>query len=357
MQERAPSNEEPTRDSGKRRKGDGQPQSHSNDGLQSRLIRSAPLITLGFLRGVIDSSNFVAFASYLVRSPLIAKLFAECFVVNCIQFLGLLTLNWLMWFVQPSGLIGWLWEVVFSVSWVIPMYIVTQLLGLNWYSEMYKESSRLKKATQRSVAPSTTRPMSFRDASEAILKAVATLLFALAGTLLVSVPYLKQVLWIPSYAMSAWLHAFYCFDYRFADQGVKDSRGKFIPLPLGVITKCFDLSWSYYLGFGSTMVLYRFLLESYGFSLFAVMAFYSALFPIHVVMTVDSVPGPEVPLIRIPVFTWLFSTLTRYLSRSRLANRRPARRDPDAQPAQGGSADVQADGSESELPASNEKDD
>ena len=287
-------------------------------------MKSLPLILAGLVRGMVDSTNFAGFLSYMVRSKDIARLFWECLAMNMMHFVGVLGISKLLASVQPDGVFSFVWEAVFSVSWVLPMYLVTQILGVTWYAEMYRAASNQKRIATRS-GPAPVRPPSFDDVSEWVMKFVVTLLFGILAAIVAIVPTLiglpSAVGGIPSFLMCSWLHAFYCFDYRFAEQGVTDRKGNFIPIKLSIVTKCFDLCWAYYLGFGATHIGCRVLMEYYGVPVFPKWAVLSALFPVNVIMTVDAIPGPETPLFRPPIFTWFYSMLSRRIAASKARTR------------------------------------
>lgn len=215
--------------------------------------------------------------------------------------------------INSTGLLAGLWKSLFAVLWVLPIYATTQLLGVAWYEDLYRNASRLKHSSLGSAPPPPSAP-TFATISELLLKAVVTLVFGVAAVVAGLIPFVGLPV---SFVMSSWLHAYYCFDYRFLDQRQYDSRlGRPVPLRLTQILTIFEVRASYFLGFGAThMAMRLFFLEGYlGLSMFPSLAICSAVFALNVVMTVDAHPTPVLPK-RVPVFTPAYAVAFRLLSK------------------------------------------
>ena len=259
----------------------------------------------GSFAGIVDSLNIFTFLGYCVRNNHLFSILVKCTLINCILYLSLLTIGHMMSSLKPSGVFALVWESIFNVLWVVPMYIISQLLGLTWYDELYRlTQEEKKKCSKTKNSLPLRRDVSFTSLSEMILKCVVTLLFAvIAGIVAVVVPICGT--WI-AFFMGSLLHAFYCFDYRFLDQG-EVNRGKLTPLSYSRMIALFEAKWPYYFGYGSTHLAFRGVLEASGtIPWFGRLALCSALFAVNVVTTVDARPMGTMPVeLRLPLFSFL----------------------------------------------------
>lgn len=254
----------------------------------------------------------------------------DCAVINGVLLFGLFALSTFVRLtpIGDQGMVAQAWRSVFGVAWVMPMYAATQLLGLRWYEELYRLTSEEKQRTQRAaiaalkghspeedevrtttgVPPPPPPPgPSFYQASEAALKFIVTLLYTIVIALVGLVPGVGSLI---GFAMASWLHAFYCFDYRFLSQYQYDrKRGVHAPLPLTTILAIFESFWPYYLGYGMTHLGMRAVLERYFLlDVVSTLAVCSAVFAVNVVTTVDADPLlVAAPALQLPVLSPLFA--------------------------------------------------
>lgn len=285
-------------------------------------------IIAGILLGVLESLQVFTFLGYCLRSSAITKDFLRCFVLNAVLFYSLHLISNMVSVTADSNLakkeqkqeefssdlfIG-LWNLFFSIGWVVPMYAVTQILGLSWWENLYKETVREKHKRDGAKLP-PQRSFRFVDIGEAALKFVTTLAFALIAqaikAVLCWIPFMSPLGHAVYFCLGSLLHAFYCFDYRFADQGMYVG-GVYRPIKLSTVIKLFELCWAYYLGYGATNVAMRTVLEYLGVPTFAVLAFYSTIFCVNVVTSVDAKPGPETPALQPPFFSALLQFIVQF---------------------------------------------
>lgn len=294
-------------------------------------------VLLGTWAGFKDSSNMLQFVKYCDRDHSILKTFIHCTVLNTIFILSLFTIVDLVAPLQPTGAFAFVWETLFSLLWVVPMYAVTQILGITWYEEIYRKCVQVR-ASERNRPTQPTRDVSFIGVSELVMKFLVTLVYGVLAALIAMVLPRNFIaicgLNIPvgflvSFAMSCWLHAFYCFDYRFLDQGRVDrgqpsdaangsaaQSAKLIPAKLSFLITIFERKWPYYLGYGASHIMVRTAMEWMELPMFARMAVCSALFAVNVVTTVeasvrwegDSTVG------RLPIFTPFYKKLSQWVA-------------------------------------------
>lgn len=286
----------------------------------SATLEASVLMALRFshdtLLGMIDSLNFAAALRYILRLPKVSQLLLECVTINALLFGSLAFITFLLASLQSGGLFAAVWNAIFSVCWIVPMYAITALLGAGWYSEMYRAASDEHRRIARK-APLPARPPSFSEVSEFIIKFVVTLVYGIVTLMISFVP----VVGFPiSFVLSCWLHAYYCFDYRLTDQYVPAAQGGLRPITLDEQLRAFDSGWPYYFGFGSTHILCRTVLEFYGMGLFPKLAVCSTLFAFNVLTTVDASPAIDKRIVRLHVlkysFSWFLSIFRLFGSRT-----------------------------------------
>ena len=262
-------------------------------------------------RGFADSANLGLFARYFVNNASIRFLLINCFAVNFILLLSLYLISELVGPLAPTGAFAVVIAFLFGSVWVVPMYVVTQLLGVAWYEKLY-DAAVQEQSKRRKQRPPPPRPFSFVGVSEVLLKSFVTLLFGIVAALVAFVPLRIGIGMISiavgplcSLTMGCWLNSVYCFDYRFNQLGRVNARtGLLEPVSLANSLKFFEKKWAYYLGFSLWHIAVRTIMEETGVFLFGRLAVCSALFAVNVVLSVDakpSVPG-DTALPSLPIF-------------------------------------------------------
>jgi hypothetical protein len=282
-------------------------------------------------QGVMDSANVKLFADYFMTNTAIRSLISNCFIINFVLFLSLYLISELMSPIQFTGAFAIVMGGLFGAMWVIPMYVVTQTLGLTWYEQLFDEVQK-ERCARRKRPPPPPRPFSFTGISEVLLKSLVTLIFGvLAGVVALIpmrlgglLPFDVAVGPMLSLAMGCWLNSVYCFDYRFNQVGTVHSRtGKLVPVSLSSSLNYFEQKWAYFLGFSMWHIAVRTAMEYAGVFLFGRLAICSALFAVNVVLSVDAkptLPGDNV-LPQLPIFLPFYRLVGDALSRNHKANK------------------------------------
>ncbi|KEG14697.1 hypothetical protein DQ04_00341120 [Trypanosoma grayi] len=315
--------------------------------LVERLISVLIVIFRGFAFGMLQSLNVVTLYGYLRTNANLRRIFRSCLIVNVVFFSSL----WVAAFFSSIWAYGWrvlwggasaasggavwnglgllrmVWFKVFDVMWVLPMYALTQALGVRWYSALYTEACVSKKhRTNRAPAEgggyddttSLTKPNgadvppSFKTAvvflSEIIFKAIVTALCAFLAVIVETiVP--APIGPVMAFMLNSCLYAFCVFDYRFSSQYVWDHETRQpTRMPLLGTLKYFEKRWAYFLGFGATQTVMASLLRStwIASSWFSVAAFTSVVFGAHIILSVEAKPNPPAPF-AIPVLSPFFA--------------------------------------------------
>ena len=330
-------------------------------------------VARGAAKGFHDSANVAAIIRFALRSEEVVSTLINCSVVNAIFIFSLYVIVDLTTPLQPTGAFSVVWETLFSLLWIAPMYAVTQLLGLAWYAELYAlckvihvrerggSSNGGKGAVsqqQQLLSPQQQRPaVSFVAVSELLIKFAVTLIFALIAAFVALLPsnfiaifgINVPVGYLGSFVMQSLLHAFYCFDYRFMQQerrekipsssapssssssaiagavaagagaGTAGSASsvayRVVPVELSAIIRHFEGRWPYYFGYGASHVLIQRAMELAGLPLLPRMAVCTTLFAVNVITTV----GVEVrwegdALVgRLPIFSPVFKGVEAWL--------------------------------------------
>lgn len=281
--------------------------------MQPHFTECVALFGQECILGALNSVNPIPFVGYCVRSKTLLRTLRDCVSVNFFLFFAMRVIVGVLSLlpVRHDGSILQVLESVFAVCWVIPVYICSTLLGIEWYDTLYRESRKQKGYATPIAAPT------FVSISENLLKLFVTLIYGIAAVLIAFVPLVGPLL---SFLMSSWLHAFYCFDYRFLD--LRHPNGS--PLRLSEIIKRFEHQPGYYLGFGATHMAFRlYFLEGYlGLSMIPSLAVCSLLYALNVAMTVDADPPMKRFPIRLPVFSPAFALAARLLH-SRMSSKTP----------------------------------
>jgi hypothetical protein len=296
----------------------------SSDGFlspkRSSLLPGLASVAVGFFSGVVEGSNVFLFVTYCVQRPKIFRVFANLTALNALLFFSIYMVSLLLVF-SPTGTFSSLWSSLFSLLWVIPMYLITILLGLQMWEDLYAFSAEYGNShTAPSSAAAVVRAdSSFHLLSETIVKLCVRILFGIICVLIEALPVVGLPLTV---ICQSWLDAFLCFEYRFNAQFYFDpAANRHRPLRLSVVLRRFEAIWPYYLGFGLTHVLARYWMDVKGVPYFINLAVCSVMFAINVVTTVPARPGPEVPSgWRLPFFTPLYALFVRCvpaLSRSK----------------------------------------
>ena len=215
---------------------------------------------------------------------------------------------------QSQGALLTLWKLLFAPIWGAPMYTLTQLLGVQWYDKLYQLTSharRVRVASPSMGASASPITVNFYSISEQIMKFVVTLIFGLAAVAVAFFPLIGPFI---SFVMRSFLHAFYCFDYRFLSTFWMDTqRQRRVRLSMIDAVHLFERKWAYHLGFGGTHIAMCVAMEWKGFGVLSILAVSSFVFAINVMTTVDAAPprredSTPVPL---PVFTFLIFHVSR----------------------------------------------
>jgi hypothetical protein len=268
--------------------------------------------------------------------PKVFFVFMNLTAINAVLFFSIYMVSLLL-AVAPSGAFSSLWSSLFSLLWVVPMYIITMLLGLQMWEEMYAlsvECANIQSCSSKNAADSrlginsnrtsggsggggsgstgaAVKPdSSFHAVSEMVIKLCVRTLFGVICIFLEALPWVGFPL---SVIGQSWLDAFLCFEYRFNAQFYFDPvANRHRPLRLSVVLRRFEAMWPYYLGFSVTHVLARYLMDSRGVPYFINLVVCSVMFAVNVVTTVPARPGPEVPHeLRLPIFTPLYALFVR----------------------------------------------
>ena len=283
------------------------------------LLTVSATIVVGLFSGLVEGVNIFAFVTYCVQRPNIFRVFANLTALNALLFMTIWFVSMLLHF-SPSGTFSSIWASLFSLLWVIPMYIITILLGLEMWENLYtlsaaggSSSTPSSGVTGGAASQPVVKPdSSFHLVSESIIKLGVRLVFGLLTVLIEAVPLVGLVL---SIVMQSWLDAFLCFEYRFNAQFYFDPvLNRHRPLRLSVVLRRFEAMWPYYLGFGLSHVAARYWMDFQGVPYFVNLAVCSVMFAVNVVTTVPAMPGPEVPAgWRPPIFTPLYAMLARFV--------------------------------------------
>lgn len=267
-------------------------------GRRSRIADHVALFGQGFILGALHSVNVLVMMAYCVRSKALLRTLRDCMVANGV----LLTTVWLavklfsLVPLDPAGPTYTICASAFAVLWVIPVYLFTVILGVGWYETLYRTARQLK------GLPSPTTVVSFFTVTDNIVKLITTIVFGVVAVLIGFVPLVGPLL---SFLASAWLHAFYCFDYQFMDERNGSSADVNFALRLPEIFDRFEEQPGYYLGFGATHIALRlFIFEGYmGLSMVPSLAMCSLAYALNIIMTVDAVP-PQKPFpVKFPIFS------------------------------------------------------
>ncbi|RNF05043.1 uncharacterized protein Tco025E_08002 [Trypanosoma conorhini] len=321
-----------------------------------RVVLGALAIFCGLAFGTLQSLDAVKLFSYLRANAHLRQILESCLVVNSVFFLSLWAASFLfsymwdfgggiVWGASGGGgggnavaarngisLAGRVWSSVFDLMWVLPVYALTQALGVRWYSALYTEAYAEKRRRASSLGAqreaseygkdgemnSPLAPQgadgtfSFRtvvlSASEIIFKALVTGVYALLAAVVAAV--------VPSpvgnclaFVMNSWLYAFYVFDYRLSTQYVFDRRSRrHTRVALTSVLRFFERHWAYFLGFGATQSVITAALRTswLASSWFSTASVTSVLFGAHIVLSVEATPSPRAPF-SVLMFTPFFA--------------------------------------------------
>eukprot|EP00758_Cryptobia_borreli_P000871 Tbor_TRINITY_DN1709_c0_g1::TRINITY_DN1709_c0_g1_i1::g.21342::m.21342/K10134/EI24; etoposide-induced 2.4 mRNA len=256
-------------------------------------------IVSGFKSGVCDSVSFIRFTQYCARNSSIrASFFQNCLALNAILFVGL-------WYftsiIQPStSAMGEVLQWLFKFLWVIPMYIITYVLGLLRYERLY-DLCRTEKYRLAKKNPPPRRGTDFMTVTESLFKLlmciiyyIVTVLVSFIPALEIGIPFNHSCIRIPigffMYCfMSSLLHSFYCFDYKLMDKDIVDrATKKFVHPNVSQVIWAFERKWPYFLGYGSTHIAFRVAMESAAFDPLLCRVLCSILFAVNMATTVDA---------------------------------------------------------------------
>ncbi|CUG90314.1 Hypothetical protein, putative [Bodo saltans] len=265
------------------------------------------LILQGMLLGATESVNLLPFVLYCIQSPKMLRTVRDCVLFNGVLFVSLWVITSILYLlpINNSGIVAEMFYSLLSAFWVLPVYLGSQLLGLGWYQDLHRTASSLRHKSMGVAELPPPVPPSFDLISDNIYKFLVTALYGLIAAVVAFVPVVGEPI---SFVLSAFLHAWYCFDYRFADQRQYDpTRRAQTALRLTAVVDVFEHRWAYFLGFGSTHIAIRlFLLQGYfGLSLFPALAICSTMYALNVVMAVDARPLPVLPS-KLPVFSFAY---------------------------------------------------
>lgn len=288
---------------------------------QPSFISTSLLVVQGILLGATESVNVLPFILYCIQSPKMLRTVRDCLIFNSVLFVSLWLIANILYLlpINNSGIVANMFYSLLSALWVVPVYLGSQILGISWYQDLFRTASALRHKSMGVAELPPPVPPSFDQISETIYKFIVTALCGAIAAVVAFVPWIGEPI---AFVISAWLHAWYCFDYRFADQRQYDpSRRVQTALRLTAVVDVFEHRWAYFLGFGSTHIAIRiFLLQGYfELALFPALAICSMIYALNVVMSVDARPSPALPT-KLPIFSTAFygiSKLSGYISSRR----------------------------------------
>lgn len=257
--------------------------------------------------------------TYCIQSRRILITMRDCILVNGTLLATIWAVSRIVYLlpINHSGMLAEVWGALFSVLWVMPVYLGSFLLGITWYRDLYRTASALKhRSLGVAELPSPVAP-SLTSSTDTFLKIFVTLAYSFFALFIGVVPYVGPPV---SFVLSSWLHAWYCFEYRLADQRQYDpSRGARTEMRLMAQVSFFEKRWAYFFGFGATHLAFRvFLLDMHlELTLYPALAICSTLYALNVVMSVDARPSLAPPTFaKIPFFSFGYNVVLSKLSSS-----------------------------------------
>lgn len=143
-------------------------------------------------------------------------------------------------------------EWLFRIIWQWPAYIALVIVTSEWYHTIAVSTARLhqhesaQQVARRHnvVMPSPSSLLSVRSAGSPAEDVYRTLLFVFTLWLCTFLGYIPYGGRIMGTMLSAWLYAFYCFDYQWTLRALSFSEKK----------QCLKKYWMYFVGFGIPMI-------------------------------------------------------------------------------------------------------
>ncbi|KXZ44216.1 hypothetical protein GPECTOR_71g577 [Gonium pectorale] len=210
-----------------------------------------------------------------------------------------------------AGGADWLLRLLFHGAWLLPVYLVTMLVSFGIYNDIAKTAYLVKQQQQQQQPGGQAAPGAraggqgaggggtgsggaggLEDVAQEVYRVVLFNVFFAEVSLVGRLPYVGGVL---NVLFLSWLYAYYCYDYKWALQGVR----------LTERLAYFERRWAFFAGFGLPMALSTVLLSFYpGAAVLAV------LFPVYILVACDSdvnavhdrVVGRGVSLQHLPIF-------------------------------------------------------
>lgn len=271
-----------------------------------------------FGHGVLDSLAWPVSLYAIARCDLLRRTTVKCVLLNGVIFLGSLffflravkpTLSLILTLAVPGlGDAAWpdvnmanmLFDVIYHVLWVYPMYCVSFILNSNWYQEIADDAYALqvgRPSTYVTNRAGLTKQLTSRISDE-LYRAVQQALFLVQIALLRHVPYFGRAL---ALVFMAWLYALYCFEYKWINKGWNLHRR----------LRYFEACSIYFCGFGVPFATCTFFFpQIIGSGVFAL------LFPSYIIMANRA--RPRKSRFVLPIFrptekatSWLVTAINR----------------------------------------------
>lgn len=225
-----------------------------------------PLTSL--CRGVLDSVNYWAAVKLLLKCEE-----AHIALVKSCSVTGFLFLGSLLMFtfiIEPllsfTPALLHLFTALYSILWILPLYLVCLLLNIFWYQDIASSTYKRTFGTPKVPIISVSRKIAFEVHRFFIVLIFLAVIFVLNAVGLSFLPVL----------LLSYLYSFYCFEYRWALEG----------MTLGEQLKALETNWAYYLGFGLVITLCTYYSPGLvGSGLWAL------LFPLFIVTAMTATPS------------------------------------------------------------------
>jgi etoposide-induced 2.4 mRNA len=202
-----------------------------------------------FMRGFYDALNLADVVQLFTRSKRLQKLFAQCFLLNGGIFLG--SVIFLDFFANPivekqlghenrsawySTFANLLFASMKNLLWIYPMYTLSMVLSTFWYNDIAEIAFKLSyKPKQTSI----TYKRFISSIVWTIYKSMLLLYFMIQSSIVALIPFIGMP---ASFILTAWLYAFYSFDYVW-----DNTKNMSVQQRLDY----FETHWAYMFGFGN----------------------------------------------------------------------------------------------------------
>jgi etoposide-induced 2.4 mRNA len=161
-----------------------------------------------------------------------------------------------------------LFSALYYILWVLPLYLVCLLMNIFWYQDIASSTYKRTYGIPKVPIISVSRKIAFEVHRFFI---VLIFLGAICALNVIGLSFLSILL-------LSYLYSFYCFEYRWALEG----------MTLGEQLKALETNWAYYLGFGLVITLC-----TYYFPGLVGSGLWAALFPLFIVTAMTASPPTE----------------------------------------------------------------